>query len=181
MPLLKKAYQNIGINPTFVLVNDQRALKLLNSGQIDADTAKSLETIPTYNNIVYLPTPISKIEVFFICQQAIKCDKSVLNDKKLILGVIGANEFYRELLVASSIKKVGLTSFETLFKMFDQRKVDVAIIVLDAYTLPKLEKYPNHSKIEEKLGYHLLNRKHKNIIPKLEQAISELLAEDNFR
>lgn len=181
MPLLKKAYQNIGINPTFVLVNDQRALKLLNSGQIDADTAKSLETIPTYNNIVYLPTPVSKIEVFFICQQAIKCDKSVLNDSNKILGVIGANEFYRELLSSSSIKKVELTSFETLFKMFDQRKVDVAIIVLDAYTLPKLEKYPNRSKIEEKLGYHLLNRKHKNIIPKLEQAISELLADDNFR
>ena len=180
MPLLKKAYQKIGINPTFVLINDQRALKLLNMGKIDADTAKSLETIDTYDNIFYLPTPISKIEVFFICQQNIKCDKSILNDKNKILGVIGANEFYRQLLSTSSIKQVELTSFETLFKIFNQQKVDVAIVVLDAYSLPKLKKYPNHYKLAEKLGYHLLNKKHQHISIKLESAIQEVLNEGYF-
>ncbi len=180
MPLLKKAYQRIGIDVKFVLINDQRALKLLNSGQIDADTAKSLETVHTYESIVYIPKPISKIEVFFLCQQTIQCDKSVLKDKKKILGVIGANEFYRELLSDSTIKQVELTSFETLFKMFDQKKVDVAIVVLDAYSLPKLAKYPNHYKIEEKLGYHLLNKKHAHIMDKLQVAIDEILVEGYF-
>ncbi len=180
VPLLKKAYEKIGIPTKFVLVNDQRALRLLDQGLTDADTAKSLETITHYPNITYLPTPISKIEVFFICQQHVTCNKSVLSDPNRSLAVIGAKEFYAELLAGSRIKQVELTSFDILYKMFDQQKVDVAIVVLGDYGKPRLNKYPNHYKITEKQGYHLLNQSHKDLIPQLEAAIKEVLAEGDF-
>uniref|UniRef100_UPI0030F72818 hypothetical protein n=1 Tax=uncultured Psychrosphaera sp. TaxID=1403522 RepID=UPI0030F72818 len=78
------------------------------------------------------------------------------------------------------IKQVELVSFDTLFKIFDQGKVDAAIIVLDAYTKPKLLKYTNHFLIQEKLGFHLINQKHKALILPLEKAIAEVLEEGNF-
>lgn len=180
VPLLEQAYKKIGITPTFSLINDQRALRLLNDGMIDADTAKSLETIDNYESIVYLPTPISRIEVYFICQQEIQCDRSILNNRELSLAVIGANEFYKELLGNTQISLVELTSFQVLFKVFEQQKVDAAIVVFDAYTKTKLKRYKNHFKVQEKLGYHLINKKHKAIVKPLEKAISEVLAEDNF-
>lgn len=180
VPLLKKAYEKIGVKAKFILVNDQRALRLLNQGLTDADTAKSLETIEQYPNVTYLPTPIGKIEVFFICQQAVTCNKSVLSDPNRSLAVIGAKEFYAELLADSRIKQVELTSFDILYKMFDQQKVDVAIVVLGDYGKPRLNKYPNHYKITEKLGYHLISQSHKNLIPQLEAAIKEVLAEGDF-
>lgn len=180
VPLLKHAYKKIGIEPTFSLINDQRALRLLDNGIIDADTAKSLETIDNYESIVYLPTPISRIEVFFICQQAVPCDRSILKNADLSLAVIGANEFYAELLQDSKINLIELTSFQVLFKVFEQKKVDAAIVVFDAYTKTKLKKYRNHYKVQEKLGYHLINKKHQAIVKPLERAISEVLAENNF-
>lgn len=180
VPLLKHAYKKIGIEPTFSLINDQRALRLLDNGLIDADTAKSLETIDNYDSIVYLPTPISRIEVFFICQQGIPCSRDILANGDLTLAVIGANEFYAELLENSKINLVELTSFQVLFKVFEQKKVDAAIVVFDAYTKTKLQRYKNHFKIQEKLGYHLINKKHKAIVKPLEKAISEVLAENSF-
>lgn len=180
VPLLKRAYQKIGIEPSFSLVNDQRALRLLDNGIIDADTAKSLETIDNYESILYLPTPISRIEVYFICQLGIPCDLDILTQADLSLAVIGANEFYAELLQGSNINLVELTSFQVLMKVFDQGKVDAAIVVFDAYTKTKLNQYENHFRVQEKLGYHLLNKKHKALVKPLEKAISEVLAEGNF-
>lgn len=180
VPLLKHAYKKIGIEPTFSLINDQRALRLLDNGIIDADTAKSLETIDNYESIVYLPTPISRIEVYFICQRAVHCDRSILQNGDMSLAVIGANEFYAELLEGANINLIELTSFQVLFKVFEQKKVDAAIVVLDAYTKTKLKRYKNHYKIQEKLGYHLINKKHKALVQPLEKAISEVLAENNF-
>jgi len=180
VPLLEQAYEKIGISPTFVLVNDQRALRLLDAGQLDADTAKSLESIDQYSNVIYLPEPISKIEVYFICQAELVCDKSVLQQEYKSLAVIGAQEFYSELLVGTKIQLVELTSFDVVFRMFEQQKVDVAIVVLDAYTKPKLERYPNHYKITEKLGYHLLHKEHANLTVPLSRAIQETLKENNF-
>lgn len=180
VPLLKQAYRKIGIEPTFSLINDQRALRLLNNGVIDADTAKSLETINNYKSVLYLPTPISRIEVFFICQKNLRCDRSILGHKELSLAIIGANEFYADLLKGSKISLVELTSFEVLMKMFQQQKVDSAIVVFDGYTKPRLKQFENHYKIQEKLGYHLINKKHKAIIVPLEKAIAEVLADNNF-
>jgi hypothetical protein len=180
VPLLKKAYKKLGITPEFSQINDQRALRLLNDGVIDADTAKSLESIDIYDAITYLPTPISRIEVFLICQKNEVCDLSLLANPEKSMALIGANEFYSELLTDSEIKQVELVSFDTLFKIFDQGKVDAAIIVLDAYTKPKLLKYTNHFLIQEKLGFHLINQKHKALILPLEKAITEVLEEGNF-
>jgi len=181
VPLLDRAYQKIGIKPNFVLINDQRAMRLLDKGKLDADTAKSLESIENYQNITYLPTPISKIEVYFICQLNIKCDLSLLTDRNLSLGIIGANEFYQELLRDSKIKLVEITSFNQLMSMFEQQKFDVGIIVLDDSTKTKLMKYPNHYKISEKLGYHLIHTRNKHLIPLLEQAIIDVKVEGGFR
>ncbi|WP_206484112.1 hypothetical protein [Thalassotalea sp. G2M2-11] len=177
VPILNKAYQKIGISPTFIMINDQRALRLLNNAQIDADTAKVIDNLEHYPNITYLPTPISKVEMILICQAEISCTPAIFNQANKSLAVIGADEFYQEQLSNASIKLVELTSFEILYKMFDQQKVDVAIIVLDTYSKARLNRYPNHYKLFEKLGFHLLHKKHQALIPKLESAIAQVIAE----
>lgn len=180
VPLLDAAYRSIGIEPDFVLINDKRALKLLDKGEIDADTAKTSETLNNYSNIVKLPTAIGKIETTLICQENIICDLSILNDNRKILGVIGAKEFYGDLLKGSNISLVEFTSFEVLFKVFEQKKVDYAFTVFDEYNKISQVRYPNSFIIEEKIGFHLLNEKHKKLIPLLEKAIKDTLAKGDF-
>lgn len=180
VPLLDAAYRSIGIEPEFVLISDKRALKLLDSGEIDADTAKTAEILEDYPNIITLPTAISKIEVTLICQQGLLCDLSVLSDNKKILGVIGAKTFYSNLLKGSQINITEFTSFEVLLKIFEQKKVDYIFSVFDEYSKMTQIRYPNRFVIQEKVGFHLLNEKHKNLIPKLEQAIKDTIAKGEF-
>jgi len=180
LPLLDTAYRSIGIKPEFVLINDKRALKLLNTGQIDADTAKTSETLGDYPNIITIPTAISKIEVTLLCQKHLVCDLSVLQDNNKSLGVIGAKDFYAKLLEESQIKIAEFTSFEILLKVFQQKKVDYIFSVFDEYSKMTQIRYPNRFIIEEKIGFHLLNEKHKNLIPQLEQAIKDTIAKGDF-
>ena len=180
VPLLDAAYRSIGIEPEFVLINDKRALKLLDNGEIDADTAKTSETLKNYSNIIKVPTAISKIEVTLLCQEHLLCDLSVLNDESKILGVIGAKDFYVNLLKDSEISIAEFTSFEVLLKIFKQKRVDYAFSVFDEYSKITQLRYPNKFIIEEKIGFHLLNEKHKDLIPKLEKAIKDTLAKGDF-
>ncbi|CAM4005974.1 hypothetical protein [Pseudoalteromonas byunsanensis] len=180
VPLLNRAYQKIGIKPKFELINDKRALKLLDSGVIDADTAKSLEFIDDYKNIIVVPTPISQIDVVLLCQKALPCDLSVLKNANRSLGIIAADEFYAPLLADSEINIVELTSFETLLKIFDQNKVDYAIAVFDDYTKSTQIKYHNRFLIQKKIGYHLLSKKHQDLVQKLDQAIIQARAQGDF-
>ncbi|MCF6433926.1 hypothetical protein [Pseudoalteromonas sp. MMG022] len=180
VPLLASAYKKIGIEPKFELINDKRALKLLDQGAIDADTAKSLEFVDHYQNIIVVPTPISQIDVVLLCQSKLPCDLSVLKDANRSLGIIAADEFYAQLLEGSEISILELTSFETLLKIFDQNKIDYAIVVFDDYTKNTMLKYNNRFLIQQKIGYHLLSKKHQGLVEKLDKAIIQTRAEGGF-
>ena len=180
VPLLDAAYKAIGITPVFVLINDKRALMLLNKGEIDADTAKTTEMLGAYPDIIRIPTPISKIEVFLVCQLHKKCDLSVLKDSRNILGVIGAMEFYSNLLTDANIKIVELSSFAVLLEMFKQKKLDYVLMVFDDHSRATKDTFDNKYLIEEKIGYHLINKRHEDLVPALEKSIASVIKKGLF-
>jgi len=180
VPLLDAAYQSIGIKPEFVLINDKRALKLLNLGKLDADTAKTTEVLGDYPDIIKVPTPISKIEVLLICQEELFCDLSLLYQPKKTLGVIGAKEFYAELLKENKSAIVEVSSFNILLKLFKQRKVDFVFMVFDEYSKETKNSFKNSMVVQEKIGYHLLNKKHIKLLPRLDKAIQDVVAIGGF-
>ncbi len=180
VPVIKEAYRRIGIEAKFELINDKRALLLLNDGLIDADTAKTLETIDQYPNIRPLATPLSKIEVHLVCQPHLDCSKDILNNEVLSLGIVAAGEFYEELLGDATIKIVDLTSFDILAKIFEQQKVDAMVVVVDDFSQRYLSGFPNHVKVQEKLGYHLINVRHAAIADKLDKVIQEIIQSGEF-
>ena len=180
VPLLDAAYQSIGITPEFVLINDKSALKLLNSGKLDADTAKTSEVLGDYPDIIKVPTPISKIQVLLICQEELFCDLSLLYQAKKTLGVIGAKEFYAELLQENKSAIVEVNSFNVLLKLFKQRKVDFVFMVFDEYSKETKNSFKNSMVVQEKIGYHLLNKKHIKLLPRLDKAIQDVVARGGF-
>lgn len=171
VPLLDAAYRSIGIEPEFVQINDKRALKLLNQGEIDADTAKSGEVFVLYPNIIKVPTPISKIQVMLICQLTMDCDLNVLQSPNKMLGLIAGDEFYSNLLASSKILITEVTSFKILIEMFKHKRVDYIFMVFDERDIKAKAAFDNKYLIEEKIGFHIMNKKHRDLIPKLDKAI----------
>jgi hypothetical protein len=158
VPILDEAYRSIGIIPKFVLINDKRALKLLDKGLIDADTAKTTEILADYPNIIKIPTPISKIEVILICHGNITCNLSVLDEAQKVLGVIGAKEFYSNLLHDSRVNVIEVSSFDVLLKLFKQKKLDFIFMVFDDHNKTIDTAFKNQYSVEKKTGYHLVNK-----------------------
>lgn len=175
VPLLDSAYRSIGITPEFIKINDKRALKLLDQGKIDADTAKSDEMFDVYQNIIKVPTPISKIEVMLICQEQLVCDLTALNYSNKMLGLIGEDEFYSNLLVDSKIRITEVISFKVLVEMFKQKRVDYIFMVFDEKDFEAKNSFQNKFLIEEKIGFHILHKKHRKLLPRLDKAIQLLL------
>ena len=64
--------------------------------------------------------------------------------------------------------------------MFQQKRVDYVFMVFDDYSAETEKTFNNRYLIEEKLGYHLINIKHKNLLPQLEKSIFETLEEGGF-
>ncbi|GAA6205762.1 MULTISPECIES: hypothetical protein [Thalassotalea] len=175
VPLLDRAYRSIGITPEFIQINDKRALKLLNQGEIDADTAKSGEVFTLYPNIIKVPTPISKIQVMLICQLQLNCDLSVLKSANKMLGLIAGDEFYSNLLGNSKIRITEVSSFKILLAMFKQKRVDYIFMVFDEKDIEAKNSFKNKFLIEEKIGFHILHKKHRKLLPRLDKAIKLLL------
>lgn len=177
VPALEQAYKDIGINAEFVLVNDRRSLRLLQKGRIDADAVKTLEILNKKSNFIPLPTPISKIEVMLLCRPEIECHLGLLQNHKKTLGVVAAKEFYQELLAEAKINIRELSSFHAMRQMFRQNRLDAMISVFDpAVEDPRLT-YANYVKIKEKLGHHLVHKKHKKLVLKLDSAVQKRLYE----
>lgn len=180
VPVIREAYRRIGIEAKFELINDKRALLLLNDGLIDADAAKTLETIDQYPKFRPLATPLSKIEVHLVCQPYLDCNKEVLENANLSLGIVAAGEFYDELLGNAVIKIVDLTSFDILAKIFEQQKVDAMVVVVDDFSQRYLSGFLNHVKVQEKLGYHLISVRHAAIADELDSVIQEIIQSGEF-
>ena len=176
LPLIEQAYRSIGIYPEFVLINDKRALRLLNNGEIDADVVKTLEFIDDYPNIITVPTPMSKIEARLVCQQKLPCDLSVFKISQASLGIIAANEFYAKLLADAKLNIVEVSSFEQLQALFNQQKLDYIITVFDLIHNSNTIDLTNSYLIEEKIGFHLLNQQHQHLAVELAQAIEKIMA-----
>jgi len=170
VPLVAAAYRQIGIVPTFEQVNDQRALWLLNQGNLDADTVKIKDSIAKYKNIRVIPESISVIEILLICQPDIKCSPSLFANKEKTLGVVAADEFYDKQLKDAQIQVKSVTSFPQLHKMFRYARVDAIVTVLDKYSKEDFGEIDNFYKLEEKVGFHLVNKKHQALIESLEAA-----------
>lgn len=170
VPLVSAAYRQLGIEPIFKPVNDQRALWLLNQGSLDADTAKTLDSISNYTNIRVIPTSISKIEVLLICQVDIVCDLTLLSKPNKTLGVVAAEEFYQKILVNTKIKIKHVASFEQLHKLYHFSRVDAIITVLDQHSKQEFGNLGNYYMLEERLGFHLIHKRHEWLMQELDEA-----------
>lgn len=179
LAIIKKAYAQIGLYPDFIPINDKRSLLLLNDGEIDGDVARSEDIIDKHSMLIKVPPSLGRIEVSLLCQLELDCSPDVFQNDRLILGVIARDEYYDRLLADSKLNVVEVGTYERLDAMFKQKRLDAIIMVFDLNTSDPTS-YANRYSLESKQGYHLIHKRHNQIVPELSKALAQAIKSHDF-
>jgi hypothetical protein len=177
LPIIKAMYQKADIAIRFFEVsNSPRSVRALNDGFFDVDTGKILSSIKHHENIIYVPTPIATIGLYLVCRNNVICDKTILDDEHNMIVSRFSKEMLMNILPIKA-ETAQILSQQKINKMLSIGRANYSLIAddtslgatnfQDEFTVVLLSK---------EYYYHILHKKNKSIIPKLDFALKSVLA-----
>lgn len=139
-PLLTALYQEIGLTPTFVDLPPERALRNLESGELDADIGRAVGSTQGYRNMVETKEILIPIQLNAIVRKGFTVELSATNLSAYRIGHVRGIK-----LAESFCKQHGLTpligtSIEGMLKMLAANRLDVVLLTSGT----PLSLYPGH-------------------------------------
>lgn len=180
LTVVKQAYAKIGINPDFIPVSDRRSIKMLNDGQIDGLVIRAKNLLIKYPDFIIVPPMLGAAEIRLICQPELTCDKNLLDDSSKILGLVAQDEYHQELLGGKIINTYEVVDYQRMEKMFQQKKLDVMIMVFDLNTQGTPSPELNTFRLRQIEGFHIIHKRFSHLVPKLSEAIRQSLVQHTF-
>lgn len=164
-PWVKSAYDELGIETEFLMLNEQRALILLQNGELDGDIIRTEQVLSTLHSVlpVYM---LGEARVYLVCRPRLDCNRNILSNPNLILGSVAGNAYFQQLLEGAQIAQMSYTTYQLLQQSYQQKRVDAFIEIRNSYESGK--SFPQHAGIFELghiRGFHLLHKKHQHLIP----------------
>ena len=152
----------------------KRGIMLLNSGLVDADVIRLKPTIVKYSNVIVVEPTLGKGYLVLVCHKGIPCDLSVLQNKKVQInshsGIL--NLFDVGVLKAQIIISEMTTN---ILDMIEEGRAFYSLYTTDEPMLITLSLKFNHVKVKDVSGYHVINKKHAHLLPKIEQKLRQKL------
>lgn len=177
--VIKKSYQDIGIEPTFRSVPVMRGLNMVRNGHADADVARVQATVSKIDDVIFVPTTLVEVDVLLLCnKEAPECSLKVLEDQEKLVGLylFDLNSImtkYNENYTARFIKTQDATKLLNLMQR-ERLNYGLHTVIKDKIPARLSEKF-NHIKVLEIKAVHVLNKKHQNILESLDKAIANNL------
>ncbi|WP_343564931.1 transporter substrate-binding domain-containing protein [Kiloniella sp. b19] len=181
IPLLSKAYKQIGHDVVFLPHPSNRSLSHLEDGILDAEIARLSVVEKKIGNIVRINIPIHTLKGFAYTNRGEieEYTPEILGHYRLtsLRGVLWSDR-----VVTNHPRSNQMTQPADLLRLLQEGRTD--IIFLAEETMDRLlENHPATSVKIRKLYpaiaiqpmYHYIHKKHRDLVPELEKAISDLL------
>jgi len=164
----------------FEVSNSPRSVRALNDGFFDADIGKILSSIKHHENIIYVPTPIAIVGLYLICREGIICNETILDDEHNII----VSRFSKEMLTNIMPIKAEIAQILSQQKIDEMFKIDRVnySLIADDVTVGATNFQDKYDTVlvSQEPYYHILHKKHADKIPKLDQALKFVLAEQSI-
>lgn len=177
--VIKKSYQDIGIEPTFRSVPVMRGLNMVKNGHADADVVRVHATISKFDDVIFVPTTLVEVDVLLLCNKEVpECSAKVLEDQEKLVGLylFDLNSImtkYNMNYTARFIKTQDATQLLNLMQR-ERLKYGLHAVIKDTLPTDLSENY-NHVRVLQIKTVHVLSRKHQNILEALDKAIANNL------
>jgi len=176
LPVVRQAYQNLGIEVEFVAVESQRAHQLLRDGLVDGDVARLSEVAYRMQNVV-LVTMLDKLSLSLRCRPDIPCTTEDVNNTKLRIFMASSRTTLAFLNLNYKAELYPLRDWSQINEMYQQNKIERFLWIEGTLTLsPVVENVvvlPLDSKPLE--IYHLLHKSYAYLVPQATAQIELLL------
>lgn len=174
--VLEQAYQRLNIKIKIVYFPAARTLWLANNGMVDGEVARLAGLEKTYSNLLRVNNPVNIISTSVYTKMGtyftVQGWQSLAPYRIAYLRGVKVVENNLQGLSAE-----GVTTLEQAFMMLEHNRVDV--VLADANQTTKLlSKYPDIKMLTPPVYsfpvYHYLNKKHADLVPKLEAVLQQM-------
>jgi len=175
MRVLREAYKKLNIHITYRPLPGERAIQESNNGDVDGEVFRISNVQKKYTNLIMVPTQINVLQaVVFSKEFAFEVNgwSSLVNyNIGIQLGIKFAERGTK------GMNRIMVDTNEQLFKMLNNGRVDIAVAALSNglktirllnFTDIKILQPP----IKEFPLYHYLNKKHADLVPKINDVLS---------
>ncbi|CAH9065548.1 hypothetical protein PSECIP111951_03387 [Pseudoalteromonas holothuriae] len=172
---MKAIYAPVSITPQLVFLPTKRGLKQVNEGILDAEAGRVDKAVTQYENLLKIPTPITKMRLSIYCLNKQDCKTNSQAGILVIQGGIMAARLCNKLNLNCNRVMNDVSAFKAL-----QKGHAPALITNDRFALGTLCKSGLSQIYTKPLTqiysiYHYVNKKHAELIPKLTQSIDYLI------
>jgi len=184
--IITEGFKRANIPLKYQVMPTQRSLINSNSGIDDGEAARIWEINKIYPNLLRVPVAIHSINIMVLSRSNLNINKPS-DLKPYNVGVIRGVKIAEKLL--NSIKPRSITKTTdhiTLIKMLSNHRLDVIITskiaLLTGLQTTKMQNFYMASKpIISRPLYMQLNKKHKDLIPKLEKAFNSMVEDGTLK
>lgn len=177
---LTSIYQQIGISPTFVVLPDERAVRISNEGHFQALDLR-IGHLPNANNLIRVEPALYSMSIVAIStnQTLFLGDLNALKDLKIV--ILNGMQYSKKLDLGGKAHLAN--SAQAAAEMVKKSRVDIWLAPLSLFRLVQ-NQYPelkvvSNPLLQEEL-YHYVHQTQKDLLPQLSQSIEKWQQSQNL-
>lgn len=176
--VLSEAYDRLNINIEFAIYPDARSVEEANEGRADGEVARLASVLTRYTNLKLVPVPLFHSELSAFVHDRYEMDISDWQSLKAYsLTTVRGFEYVQHKLEGSPFRTVATAA--KAIQMVEDDLVEVAVLnrflglLAIAKTGAKNVK-PHDPPLARLPAFHLLHKKHADLIPKVTAVLKEM-------
>jgi len=173
-----KAYRRIGIDVAIKPFPTARSLVLSNNGITDGELLRVKNISDFYPNLLIVPIPLHKVQIEAYSLHKAPDIKGLQSLKATKIGIIrGAKTLESS---TKDMQRVIAANHLQLFELLKKKRIEVAIASVNSAQsamaqLQLAQEEVHHSPLKDFPVYHFVHKKHRQLIPALTQALTDIL------
>lgn len=181
-PALTALYKEVGLVPEFVVLPFERALKSVESGDVDADLGRVVGGTAGYRNMVELQESLTEISLLAVVRKESHLTRLSLPELKgHVVGTVRGGKMAEAMAAQQALKLVQVNTQQQLYQMLLNDRLEVALttsVVLPGQDVAPLVKVL--PPLSSTRAVHVLNQKWAAWAPKLDTALRAMKADGRW-
>jgi hypothetical protein len=170
--LIEEIYTELGFKVTMIPTPSTRGLVMLNEGRVDADVVRLKQTAKAYPQVILVEPALKNAKLVLLCIKDIICDQSALKDRKVvILSNDGVDPYITDLNISARIENPQGTV--NILDMLKAKRANYGFFLMDGKT--DFTQDFQMWEIKEISVYHVIHKKHADLLPLIQQKLFEKL------
>lgn len=128
-PALAALYKEVGLTAQFVVLPSERALKSVESGEVDADLGRVAGGIAGYQNMLETTEPLSEISLIALVKKGSPITKLTVPELKARkVGVMRGTKIAEGVLAKLGVEPTVVNTQQQLYQMLANDRFEVALL-----------------------------------------------------